>query len=139
MALVLLIRINNNIANEIEKCISEIKIIEPDLYFYPKQDFHITVMDILKGEANRSLPDNINKYRECVFACAKEISPFKIDFHGLTASDNAIMVRGYYEYALQKFREELRMKLKHNGLKLEERYETISSHITIARIADILH
>ncbi len=46
------------------------------------------------------------------------------------------MVKGYYEYELQKFREIFRKSLKEKGLKLEERYETISFHITIARILE---
>ena len=54
----------------------------------------------------------------------------------MTASDNAIMVKGFYDYELQKFRELLRKKLKERGLDLEERYETISCHITIARVID---
>ena len=50
MALVLLIRINPFISFNIEKCINDLKAIEPDLYYYPCKDLHITVMDILKGE-----------------------------------------------------------------------------------------
>ena len=136
MSLVLLIRISSEISNKIEKCISKLKNIEPDLYYYPKTDFHITVIDILKGEENREIPNNLNEYIECINNCIKEIKPFKIEFNGLTASDNAIMVKGYYEYELQKFRELLRKSLKEKGLSLEERYETISCHITIGRVAD---
>ena len=136
MSLVLLIRISSEISNKIEKCISKLKNIEPDLYYYPKTDFHITVIDILKGEENREIPNNLNEYIECINNCIKEIKPFKIEFNGLTASDNAIMVKGYYEYELQKFRELLRKSLKEKGLSIEERYETISCHITIGRVAD---
>ena len=136
MSLVLLIRINPEISNKIEKCISELKKIESDLYYYPKNDFHITVIDILKGEENRAIPNNLNDYIDCINDCVKEIKPFKIEFNSLTASDNAIMVKGYYEYELQKFRELLRKNLKEKGLSLEERYETISCHITIARIPE---
>ena len=136
MSLVLLIRISSEISNKIEKCISKLKNIEPDLYYYPKTDFHITVIDILKGEENREIPNNLNEYIECINNCIKEIKPFKIEFNGLTASDNAIMVKGYYEYELQKFRELLRKSLKEKGLSLEERYETISCHITVGRVAD---
>ena len=136
MSLVLLIRISSEISNKIEKCISKLKNIEPDLYYYPKTDFHITVIDILKGKENREIPNNINEYIECINNCIKEIKPFKIEFNGLTASDNAILVKGYYEYELQKFRELLRKSLKEKGLSLEERYETISCHITIGRVAE---
>ena len=80
----------------------------------------------------------MNEYIECIKKCISEIKPFKIEFNGLTASDNAVMVKGFYEYELQKFREAFRKALKDKGLTLEERYETISSHVTIMRIADKL-
>ena len=137
-SLVLLIRISPEISEKIEKCISELKNIEPNLYYYPKEDFHITIIDILKGVEGRTIPKNLNEYIDCIKKCANEIKPFKIEFNGLTASDNAVMVKGYYEYELQKFRELLRKSLKEKGLDLEERYETISSHITIMRVPDKL-
>ena len=139
MSIVLLIRISPDISKNIENCINKIKEIESDsMYFYPSTDFHITVIDILKGEENRNIPENINEYIKCIRDCAKQIKPFEIEFDGLTASDNAILVKGFYDNELQKFRELLRESLIKNNLKLEERYKTISSHITIARNKELL-
>ena len=138
ISLDVLFRISSEISDKFEKSISEIKNIEPDLYYYPKEDYHITVLDILRGETNRTIPKNVNEYIECIKNCVNEIRPFKIEFNGLTASDNAIMVKGYYEYELQKFRVILRKSLREKGLDFDERYETISSHITVARIPDKL-
>lgn len=139
MSIVLLIRISPNISANIEKCINKLKEIESDsMYFYPSSDFHITVIDILKGEIGRKIPENINDYINCINECAKQIKPFEIEFEGLTASDNAVLVKGFYDNELQKFRELLRESLSKNNLKLEERYKTISSHITIARNKDKL-
>ena len=139
MSIVLLIRISPNISANIEKCINKLKEIESDsMYFYPSSDFHITVIDILKGEIGRKIPENINDYINCINECAKQIKPFEIEFEGLTASDNAVLVKGFYDNELQKFRELLRENLSKNNLKLEERYKTISSHITIARNKDKL-
>ena len=139
MSIVLLIRISPNISANIEKCINKLKEIESDsMYFYPSSDFHITVIDILKGEIGRKIPENINDYINCINECAKQIKPFEIEFEGLTASDNALLVKGFYDNELQKFRELLRESLNKNNLKLEERYKTISSHITIARFKEKL-
>ena len=139
MSIVLLIRISPNISANIEKCINKLKEIESDsMYFYPSSDFHITVIDILKGEIGRKIPENINDYINCINECAKQIKPFEIEFEGLTASDNAVLVKRFYDNELQKFRELLRENLSKNNLKLEERYKTISSHITIARNKDKL-
>ena len=134
MSLVVLIRIPLDAAEKINSCINELKGIEPNLYYYPAQDFHITVMDVLKGEEGRSIPPNITEYIHCIEECSEDISPFRIEFDGLTASDNAIMVRGYYDEQLMVFRQKLRDMLKQRGLSLEERYKTISSHVTIARL-----
>ena len=134
MSLVVLIRISSDVAEKINGCIHELKGIEPDLYYYPAKDFHITVIDVLKGEEGREIPSNIAEYIRCIEECSKSISPFKIEFDGLTASDNAVLVRGYYEDQLLTFREKLREQLRQRGLALEERYKTISSHVTIARL-----
>ncbi|WP_026657953.1 2'-5' RNA ligase family protein [Butyrivibrio sp. AC2005] len=134
MALVVLIRIAPDISAKISECIQSLREIEPGLYFYPEKDFHITVMDILRGEEGRRIPDNLDDYIRCIKKCSMEISPFNIMFDGLTASDNAIMVKGYYDEQLQQFREALRASLASNGLLLEERYKTVSSHITISRL-----
>ena len=140
MSMVLLIRINPDISNNIQNAINNLKEIEPDsMYYYPSTDFHITVIDILKGELGRNIPENINDYINCIKECTKQIKPFEIEFDGLTASDNAILVKGFYDNELQKFRELLRENLEKNKLKLEERYKTISSHITIARIKNKLN
>ena len=134
MSLVVLIRITPDVAKKISSCIDELKRIEPNLYYYPAKDFHITVMDVLKGEEGRVIPSNITEYIRCIEECSKDISPFRIKFDGLTASDNAVLVRGYYDDQLMVFRQKLREMLKQRGLSLEERYKTISSHVTIARL-----
>ncbi len=135
-SLVVLIRIAPDVGQRIAVCIDRLKTIEPDMYFYPQKDFHITVLDVLKGEAGRQIPENISEYIEAVKACANSIKPFEIEFDGLTASDNAVMVRGFYESALQSLREKLRQEIRSRGLTLDERYETFSSHVTIARLCD---
>ena len=84
MALVVLIRIPSDAAEKINRCIDDLKGIEPNLYYYPAEDFHITVMDVLKGEEGRRIPPNINEYIRCIEECSKDISPFKVKFDGLT-------------------------------------------------------
>lgn len=135
-SLVVLVRLAQDVGQRISECIESLKKIEPDMYFYPQKDFHVTVLDVLKGEAGRQIPENISQYIEAVRECAKSIEPFEIEFDGLTASDNAVMVRGFYEPQLQILRENLRHELRVRNLILDERYETFSSHVTIARLCD---
>ena len=134
MSLVILIRMTSNITNNIVRRIEELKLLEPDLYYYPQEDFHITVMDILKGELGRTVPANIDEYINIIAKCAEKIPAFEILFDGMTASDNVAMVKGYYEEPLEVFRKLLRNNFKQQSLLFEERYETFSSHISVARI-----
>lgn len=134
MSLSLLIRIAPSVSGRIAEYLEELKAAEPDLYYYPAEDFHITVMDILRGIPNRPIPENIADYAACAKQCAKEIEPFRIRFDGLTMNDNVVMVKGYYEEALETFRRRFRQALRENGLSLEERYETYSAHISVVRI-----
>lgn len=136
MAMVLLIRIGGEVRNRIAQVTKELQKMEPGLYVYPETDYHITVMDLLKGEEGRELPAHLETYEKCISRCVGEIEPFWINFDGLTMSDGAVMVRGFYEEELQMLRESLRKSLREEGLELQERYETISSHITIARVKE---
>lgn len=132
-SLVVLIRMSPEITAQMCNCLQRLQAIEPGLYAYPPQDMHITVMDILKGELHRPLPQQLAAYQEAVQDCAAQIPPFDIVFKGLTASAGAIMATGYYEQPLETFRVALRHTLAERGLALEERYPTYSAHVTLAR------
>jgi 2'-5' RNA ligase len=135
MSLVVLLRLSDEVSRNIADYSRNLSMIEPDLYIYPECDYHITVMDILKGAKGRLLPANTTDYISAIESCSADITKFCIGFHGLTASDNVIMVKGFYDAPLQIFRERLRTSLKSRGLSLEERYETVSCHVSIARIS----
>ena len=59
--------------------------------------------------------------------------PFRVCFRGVTVSDGALLVRGYFEEMLTYIRQALREELRRDGLCPQERYETISCHITAIR------
>lgn len=133
MSLALLIRISPEVSAPIKTFLNEIQAEEPDLYYYPESDFHITVMDILGGRPNRQIPSELPEYIRCILECAAQIPPFQIHFQGTTAGDNAMMITGYYEEPLEQFRQLLRKSFREHGLTLEERYETFSAHMTVIR------
>lgn len=134
MALALVFRPSGEIAGRITAHLEQLRDMEPDLYFYPPRDLHVTVVDILKGMPGRKIPDNIEQYIQCIKECAARIRPFTVEFDGMTASDNAAMVKGFYEAELEDFRILIRRAFAEKSLPLEERYQTISSHITTTRI-----
>ena len=134
MALTLVIRVKGECTKQIKAYQEVLQAIEPDLYYYPTEDLHITVLDILRGIPNRKLPENLDAYISCIEACAKKMQPFQIALQGTTVSDNVVLVNGYYEKGLEELRQLLRKELHQNNLVLEERYETFSAHVSVARI-----
>lgn len=138
MALVLLMRVKGEVSGKISDYIQTLKQTEPALYYYPPSDFHVTILDILCGKEHRTTPENIDEYISCIKGCTDAVKPFHIDFRGVTASDNAVLACGYYEDGLEELRRTVRSALTERNLALEERYKSISSHITIARIPERL-
>jgi 2'-5' RNA ligase len=63
--------------------------------------------------------------------------PIPIRFQGITASPEAVMIRGFPNPALNDLRETLRTKLKSIGLgdNLDVRYKLTAAHVTIMRFA----
>lgn len=111
---------------------------EPTLYRYPAQDLHVTVLDVLKGEPGRALPADVERYIACIKACCRRARPFAVEFDGMTASSSVLMVKGFYADGLAQVRAAVRRELTRCGLAPEERCQTVSAHISAARVTDRL-
>lgn len=73
MAVVLLIRVNGAVSEKIADYLEELRKTDPALYYYPQKDFHIAVLDILRGKPHRAVPENIADYIACIQECAELI------------------------------------------------------------------
>ena len=135
MSLALVIRPSPAVAGGVENYLERLRQGEPTLYCYPREDLHLTVLDILHGVSGRTVPQEISAYLRCIRDCAAQSAPFSIHFRGTIASDSAVLIRGYCGPELEALRTRLRSALPAAGLSLEERYQTISAHITAARLA----
>lgn len=134
MGIALLIRPPKDIRNKIENIESKIKEVEENQYYYPQKDLHITLLDITTARQNfKYTTDQVNTCIKLTEKVVKSTKQFKIIFKGLVLSDGAIMVKGYYENEMELMRQKLRKAIIDNNMKLDERYTTISSHITISR------
>lgn len=138
MSVALVFRPDKYIQSNILDLIKGMRNIDSQLYYYSNTDMHVTVLDILRGEENRKKPDAdiISAYLKCIQTVFEQTGPFNISFEGLTYSDSAIMVKGYYTKELEYLRRQLRQNILKSGLALEERYKTKSCHITLARFPD---
>ncbi|MCI6464320.1 MAG: 2'-5' RNA ligase family protein [Lactobacillus johnsonii] len=139
MGLTLVIRPTMEIQNEIERVISELRRIEPSQYYYPREDFHITLFDIIT--ARQGFQYTENQKMSCISLSEeilKNFHPFHIEMKGLTMSESCIMAKGFCDMEMQQIRGQLREHIAEYGLVLDERYPTKSSHITIARFKNKL-
>lgn len=141
MAVALVIRLPESVQQNIRQALDALAVDFPELYYYPADDLHITVLDILRGRPGLEKPSPalLAQYKACLTQTLEQLSPFSIRFKGLTVSDGAILVKGYDDGGLESLRTALRPALKAAGLPLEERYETASCHVTAARFPQKIH
>lgn len=139
----LLIRPNDEIKANIQLFINELKKAEPEQYFYPDTDIHITVMSIIscsdKFTLNQILP---NEYIEVICRSLVDVEKIKIHYKGITASPAAIMIQGFpSDETLHNLRNRLRENFKNSGLQqsIDGRYEISTAHSTIMRFQEKLH
>jgi 2'-5' RNA ligase len=136
----LLLRPDNSVKVNIQKFLSEIRVIEPNQYFYRDSDIHVTVMSIISCYDGFNLSQiRIEDYVETIKKSIMGISCFKIEFRGLTASPSCLMVQGFLENnTLNQIRDNLRVDFKDTGLEqsMDKRYAIQTAHSTIFRLKE---
>lgn len=139
----LLIRPNDETKAKIQSFINELKKAEPEQYFYPDSDIHITVMSIIscsdKFTLNQIAP---NEYIEVICRSLVDVEKIKIHYKGVTASPSAIMIQGFpSDETLNNLRNRLRENFKNSGLQqsIDSRYSISTAHSTIMRFQEKLH
>lgn len=131
------IRPPENITEEIQAFLEKLKQIDPFQYYYPSADIHITVMSIISCYQGFKLENiQVPEYLRLLRKSVQEFNKFEINFQGITASDSAIMVRGFPQCtSLDELRNNLRVNFKSSGVEqsLDRRYTIQTAHSTIVR------
>lgn len=113
--------------------INQLKLLEPDQYFYPSTDWHITLQVIATGDNQFNFENHpIIKYISTLDAVLKDIHSFEIDFQGLTLSNGAVLAQGFSE-EIQEIRNKIRKAFDVEGLIIYERYFPRTAHVTLMR------
>jgi len=138
----LLIRPNDEIKANIKFFLNELKEAEPEQYFYPDSDIHITVMSIISCSTAFKL-DQIspNDYIQLICKSMVDADKIKIHFKGITASPSAIMIQGFpTDETLNNFRNKLRENFKNSDLQqsIDSRYTISTAHSTVMRFQEPL-
>ncbi|WP_422360510.1 2'-5' RNA ligase family protein [Reichenbachiella sp.] len=131
----LLARPNQEIKNSISSFQQELKKIEPNQYYQPSDDLHLTVLSIISCYAGFQLTQiNSEDYERVVSECLSK--PMEIKFEGITASPSGILVQGFPEGdGLKKLRNELRKRFKSSQFQhsIDSRYKINTAHLTVMR------
>ncbi|HQZ24100.1 MAG TPA: mutarotase [Flavobacterium sp.] len=135
--LTLIIRPDLQTKNTIQHFLNELKAIDPDQYYYPNSDIHITVMSIISCYDNFDLASiSIPDYVAIIEKSLVNIRDIEINFQGVTASPSAIMLQGFTNTnSLNDLRNNLRTQFKDSGLEqsIDKRYSIQTAHSTVVR------
>jgi 2'-5' RNA ligase len=133
----LLIRPSQEVNDAVQHFLSRVKAIEPAHYFYPNPDIHVTVMPIISCydgfELRQISPE---AYISILKGCLVGLSPFSIEFKGVTVSPSCILIKGFpMDDTLKVIRNRLRLAFKDSPLKqsLDKRYPLQTAHSTVIR------
>ena len=130
------------VKNEIKKFLKELEDIEPNQYYYPNSDIHITVISVISCYSGLKLSDiSLPEYIELIDRSFKNIGDFTIRFEGITASPSCIMIQGFiHDSSLNRVRDELRKNFKTSNLEqsMDERYLIQTAHATVFRFSEKL-
>lgn len=123
-----------SIATRYKGLLASMRRIEPDQYYYPVEDLHITVFDFIRGrESYRRDEESERLFMAISQKAAKRLAPFDIELEGIVCSAEAGLVQGYDGDALIELREAIRGLMEAEGLMNEERYRSESAHMTFMR------
>lgn len=139
----LLIRPNDEIKANIHTFLNELRKAEPEQYFYPDSDIHITVMSIISCSSDFTLNQiSAKEYIEVICRSLVDVEKIQIHFKGITASPSALMIQGFpSDETLNNLRNRLRENFKNSGLQqsIDSRYSISTAHSTVMRFQEKLH
>lgn len=135
----LVIRPNEHVRHRILNFLSALHVIEPEQYYYPSSDMHITVMPIISCYEGFDLKQiTVPEYIDLIHKCLPLQKNIEINFKGITASPSCIMIQGFSQQpVLDELRNSLRTVFKTSSLQqtIDQRYSIRTMHVTVVRFA----
>lgn len=139
----LLIRPSDTVKVEIQKFLDKLKKVEPNQYYYPNTDIHITIISIISCYEGFKLNTiEPSKYVELIKKCIPVNEKAKIHFKGLTLANSCILLKGYVSNnSIDELRSNLRLAFTNSNLdqSLDERYLLQTAHSTVVRLREKLN
>ncbi|MEH6453700.1 MAG: hypothetical protein V7782_11745 [Psychromonas sp.] len=136
--LTVLYYLSEKVGASIRELSDELERIEPEQYYYPTNEFHLTVLSIITCVAGFKLSNiDVQAYSNAFAQAVKDIGPFKIKYSGITASPSCVLVQGFPDTnQLNILRDTLRVNFTKANLhtSIDVRYEISTAHATIVRL-----
>jgi len=128
---------NNSVGGKISNFLEELKIIEPEQYYYPKSELHLTILSIISCITGFKLSNiDVKAYSLIFKEAVKDIGGFKVKFKGITVSPSCILIQGFPDSKqLNHLRDSLRVNFKKAKLEttIDSRYKLSTAHTTAVR------
>ncbi|MBC3540691.1 2'-5' RNA ligase family protein [Rufibacter sediminis] len=125
------------VIQEIQNLLRDLASLEPEQYYYPASDLHLTVLSIINGYPGFSLDlIHLPSYLLLVQQALENIPPLQISFSGITASTSCVLVQGFPKNdSLEQLRQNLRDIFRRSGLQqtIDQRYTIATAHSTVVR------
>jgi len=128
---------NNSVGGKISNFLEELKMIEPEQYYYPKSELHLTILSIISCITGFKLSSiDVEAYSSIFKETVKDIGGFKVKFKGITVSPSCILIQGFPDSKqLNHLRDSLRVSFKKAKLEstIDSRYKLSTAHTTAVR------
>jgi len=135
----LLARPSVQVKQHIQHSLSELMQLEPEQYYYPAPDLHLTVLSLISCYAGFALSQiDTAAYVELMQQILKNTRPFRLHFRGITASPSCVLVQGFFDdQQLNQLREQLRSAFQLSTLQhsIDQRYAIQTAHMTMLRFS----
>ena len=138
----LLFRPDATVQKEMMGFLDKLQKIEPNQYYYPSADLHVTILSVIscyEGFQLSRIP--VQEYIQVIRDSISEIPAFEVAFRGVTLSPSGLLVQGFSQNdSLEKLRNILRSKFRRSGLQesIDKRYTLKTAHTTVFRFRERL-
>jgi 2'-5' RNA ligase len=135
--LTLIARPSATVRDEVKVFLLQLRRLEPDQYYYEAPDLHLTILSLFTATFDhRRFFAQTQAYVAAVDCALSGLGPIRIDFAGITATTDAILIQSFPENdTLNELRDQLRRQLRVHGVDegLDTRYRLTTAHMTAAR------
>ena len=133
----LIIKPDRHVIERIQEFLTTLRAIEPDQYYYPSSDIHVTFLPIIPCHENFDMNQfALQDYIDLIRAHLSMGDQFELHFEGITASSSCIMIQGFFKnHVLSDLRDKLRKAFAASSLhqNIDQRYVVRTAHATVVR------